>query len=71
MAESLRHHVQEGEELQKQNKILMNANRQLIEEKDLHNVIVKEKILQAKAQAQEVAYEISKKKKKKVFKNFF
>ncbi|KAJ3400609.1 hypothetical protein HDV05_001009, partial [Chytridiales sp. JEL 0842] len=54
MAEALRHHVQEGEELQKQNALLMAANRQLMEEKDLHNVIVKEKILQAKQQAQEI-----------------
>ncbi|KAJ3111642.1 hypothetical protein HDU96_005501 [Phlyctochytrium bullatum] len=54
MAESLRYHVQEGEELQKQNTMLLRANRQLMEEKDLHNVIVKEKILQAKQQAQEI-----------------
>ncbi|KAJ3107444.1 hypothetical protein HDU97_004040 [Phlyctochytrium planicorne] len=54
MAESLRYHVQEGEELSKQNAMLLRANRQLIEEKDLHNVIVKEKILQAKQQAQEI-----------------
>ena len=46
--------MQEGEELAKQNKELVQANRQLIEEKDLHNVIVKEKILQSKSQSQEV-----------------
>lgn len=54
LAESLSFHVQEGEELAKQNKELVQANRQLIEEKDLHNVIVKEKILQSKSQSQEV-----------------
>ncbi|KAJ3268505.1 hypothetical protein HDU76_011413, partial [Blyttiomyces sp. JEL0837] len=54
MAESLRHHVQEGEELSRQNQTLVQSNRQLLEEKDLHNVIVKEKILQAKQQAQEI-----------------
>ncbi|KAJ3224793.1 hypothetical protein HDU81_008346 [Chytriomyces hyalinus] len=54
MAESLRYHVQEGEELAKQNKVLQLANRQLMEEKDLHNVIVKEKVLQVKQQAQEI-----------------
>ncbi|KAJ3004874.1 UNVERIFIED_CONTAM: hypothetical protein HDU68_004864 [Siphonaria sp. JEL0065] len=54
MAESLRYHVQEGEELSKQNRELLQANRQLMEEKDLHNVIVKEKVLQVKQQAQEI-----------------
>ncbi|KAI9327763.1 hypothetical protein BDR26DRAFT_78217 [Obelidium mucronatum] len=54
MAESLRYHVQEGEELSKQNRALLQANRQLMEEKDLHNVIVKEKVLQVKQQAQEI-----------------
>ncbi|KAJ3392087.1 hypothetical protein HDU84_004796 [Entophlyctis sp. JEL0112] len=54
MADSLKHHVQESEELTKQNKALLEANRQLMEEKDLHNVIVKEKVLQVKQQAQEI-----------------
>ncbi|ORY43712.1 hypothetical protein BCR33DRAFT_246834 [Rhizoclosmatium globosum] len=54
MAESLRYHVEEGAELQKQNRALLQANRQLMEEKDLHNVIVKEKVLQVKQQAQEI-----------------
>lgn len=54
MAEALRYHVQEGEELVKQNVSLSQNNRHLNEEKELHNVIVKEKILQSKQQAQEV-----------------
>ncbi|KAJ3074238.1 hypothetical protein HDU98_011806 [Podochytrium sp. JEL0797] len=54
MAESLRYHVEEGEELGKQNRALLLANRQLMEEKDLHNVIVKEKVLQVKQQSQEI-----------------
>lgn len=54
MAEALRYHVQEGEELGKTNTQLTQVNKQLLEEKDLHDVIVKEKILQTKQQSQEV-----------------
>ncbi|KAI8926332.1 hypothetical protein BC831DRAFT_232057 [Entophlyctis helioformis] len=54
MAEALRYHVQEGEELSKANAELTESNRQLTEEKDLHNVIVKEKIMQSKQQEQEI-----------------
>lgn len=54
MAEALRYHVQEGEELVKQNVSLSQNNRHLSEEKELHNVIVKEKIMQSKQQAQEM-----------------
>nr|KAJ3421049.1 hypothetical protein HK105_004637 [Polyrhizophydium stewartii] len=54
MAEALRYHVQEGEELAKMNAELVEANRQLTEEKDLHNVVVKEKIMQTKKQEQEI-----------------
>ncbi|OAJ36251.1 hypothetical protein BDEG_20444 [Batrachochytrium dendrobatidis JEL423] len=38
MAEALQYHVQEGEELSKANIELTQANRQLSEEKDLHNI---------------------------------
>lgn len=54
MAEALRYHVIEGDELNKNNMQLNQANRQLSDEKDLHNVIVKEKILQAKQQSLKV-----------------
>ncbi|KAK6099782.1 hypothetical protein MT418_001167 [Batrachochytrium dendrobatidis] len=54
MAEALQYHVQEGEELSKANIELTQANRQLSEEKDLHNVIVKEKIIKAKTQEKEI-----------------
>ncbi|KAJ1556530.1 hypothetical protein HK405_002621, partial [Cladochytrium tenue] len=53
LSESLTYHVQEGEELSRRNRELEEANRQLVEEKELHNVVVREKILQAKAHAQE------------------
>ncbi|KAJ3299312.1 hypothetical protein HK104_009431, partial [Borealophlyctis nickersoniae] len=54
MAEALRYHVQEGEELTKSNMELAQTNRHLAEEKDLHDVIVKEKILQTKQQSHEI-----------------
>ena len=54
MAEALRYHVQEGEELSKQNHNLVESNRELVEEKDIHNVIVKEKIIQTKQNEKEV-----------------
>ncbi|TPX67745.1 hypothetical protein SpCBS45565_g03666 [Spizellomyces sp. 'palustris'] len=54
MAEALRYHVQEGEDLGKTNSRLSNVNKQLLEEKDFHDVIVKEKILQTKQQTKEV-----------------
>ncbi|KAJ3091673.1 hypothetical protein HK102_013861 [Quaeritorhiza haematococci] len=54
MAEALKYHVQEGEELTKQNEKLLQSNRQLLEAKDLHDLIVKEKIQQSKQQLQEI-----------------
>ena len=54
MAEALRYHVIEGDELSKVNNQLTQANRQLSDEKDLHNVIVKEKIMQARQQSVKV-----------------
>lgn len=54
MAEALRHHVEQGEELSKDNEKLQAFNRQLEEDHDLHNVIVKEKIHQTKSQTVEV-----------------
>jgi hypothetical protein len=54
MAEALRYHVREGDELNKTNTHLSQANRQLSDEKDLHNVIVKEKIVQTRQQSQKV-----------------
>jgi guanylate kinase len=54
MAEALRHHVEQGEELSKVNTRLQSDNRKLEEDHDLHNVIVKEKIHQTKSQTVEV-----------------
>ncbi|TPX62313.1 hypothetical protein PhCBS80983_g00426 [Powellomyces hirtus] len=54
ISEALRYHVAEGEEMTKTNLELANTNRQLLEEKNLHDVIVKEKIMQAKQQAKEI-----------------
>ena len=51
IAEALQYHAKESEELSKANQQLAAANRQLIEEKNLHNTIVKEKILQTKSQS--------------------
>ncbi|KAJ3224222.1 hypothetical protein HK099_000083 [Clydaea vesicula] len=56
MAEALSVHVQEGEELKAKNLRLTEQNRFLLEEKELHNVIVKEKILQYKQQCQEIKF---------------
>ena len=57
MAEALRYHVEQGDELTKANTKLSVTNRQLEEEQDLHNVIVKEKIHQTKEQTQEVVFD--------------
>ncbi|KAJ3128779.1 hypothetical protein HK098_003545 [Nowakowskiella sp. JEL0407] len=54
IAEALRYHVQEGEELKKLNQKLLVENRRLKEESELHDVIVKEKILQNKQQSSEI-----------------
>lgn len=54
MSEALIYHVEEGKELNRINHELMQRNRELSEENELHNVIVKEKILQAKKQEAEV-----------------
>ncbi|ORX84940.1 hypothetical protein BCR32DRAFT_242164 [Anaeromyces robustus] len=50
MADALRYHVMEGEDLQKLNNQLSITNKQLIEEKDLNSIIIKEKIMQSKKQ---------------------
>ncbi|KAI9103342.1 hypothetical protein DFS34DRAFT_364798 [Phlyctochytrium arcticum] len=55
MAEALRYHVEEGEELGKSNSTLTQTNKYLLEEKELHDVIVKEKILQSKQQHREIS----------------
>ncbi|KAJ3181880.1 hypothetical protein HDU85_003395 [Gaertneriomyces sp. JEL0708] len=54
MAEALRYHVEEEEEIGKTNHQLETINRKLLEEKDLHDFIVKEKILKGKLQDQEI-----------------
>ncbi|KAI8819478.1 uncharacterized protein EV422DRAFT_534892 [Fimicolochytrium jonesii] len=54
MTEALRYHVQEGEELNKANAELVLTNKQLLEEKNLHDVMVKEKILQNKQQSKDI-----------------
>jgi len=66
MADALRYHVMEGEDLQKLNNKLAITNKQLLEEKDLNSIIVKEKIMQSKKQNDQV----KKKKKKKKKKNY-
>lgn len=54
MAEALAYHVQEGSDLKRENERLAEANRVLAEEKELHDVIIKEKIMQHKEQCKEV-----------------
>ena len=54
MADALRYHVMEGEDLQKLNNKLAITNKQLLEEKDLNSIIVKEKIMQSKKQNDQV-----------------
>ena len=54
MSEALRHHVTEGDELSKVNSHLSQTNRQLSDEKEINNVVVKEKIIQCKQQSQTV-----------------
>jgi hypothetical protein len=54
MTEALAYHVQEGADLKKDNERLSEANRILMEETELHDVIIKEKILQYKDQTREV-----------------
>ncbi|RKP20275.1 hypothetical protein ROZALSC1DRAFT_28231, partial [Rozella allomycis CSF55] len=50
MAEALKYHMQEREELLKQNNKLVDGNKDLVEEKKLHDEIVKQKIVQSKGQ---------------------
>lgn len=50
MAEALHTHIREGEDLQKHNVALIEQNRNFAEEKSLHDMIVKEKIIQTKSQ---------------------
>ncbi|ORX52538.1 hypothetical protein BCR36DRAFT_582486 [Piromyces finnis] len=54
MADALRYHVMEGEGLQKLNNQLSVTNKQLLEEKDLNSIIVKEKIMQSKKQNDQI-----------------
>jgi len=56
MADALRYHVMEGEDLQKLNNQLSITNKQLLEEKDLNSIIVKEKIMQSKKQNDQVKF---------------
>jgi hypothetical protein len=48
MSEALKHHVKEGETLQRQNLSLSDANKTLMQEKQVQDVIVREKIVEAK-----------------------
>ena len=50
MAEALRFHMQEREELTKQNSTLIDSQKSMNEEKKLHDEIVKQKIVMAKTQ---------------------
>lgn len=54
IAEALKYHIKEGEDLTEKNVKLEAKNRSLLEEKELHNFIVKEKILQTKQLTNEV-----------------
>ncbi|KAJ3163051.1 hypothetical protein HDU86_002220 [Geranomyces michiganensis] len=54
ISEALRHHVAESEALGKRNEELMALNARLVDEKGLHDVIVREKIVQAKTQQKEI-----------------
>lgn len=54
MSEALRYHVIEGDELNKTNAQLSQTNRHLSDEKEIHNVVVKEKIMQCKQQSETV-----------------
>ncbi|KAJ3174982.1 hypothetical protein HDU87_006516 [Geranomyces variabilis] len=54
ISEALRHHVAESEALGKRNEELTRINARLVDEKGLHDVIVREKIVQAKTQAKEI-----------------
>lgn len=54
MSEALKYHLEEGTQLGKANNQLQATNRMLSEEKDMHNVIVKEKILQTRTQSVDI-----------------
>jgi hypothetical protein len=54
MSEALIYHVEEGKELNRMSNELLQKNRELTEENELHHVIVKEKIMQSKKQESEV-----------------
>jgi hypothetical protein len=54
MSEALLYHVEEGAELNRLNSELLQKNRELSEENQLHSVIVREKIVQCKKQEAEV-----------------
>jgi hypothetical protein len=55
MADALRNHLLEEEQLQKVNSTLQQSNRILIEERGLHDSVVRQKIVQTKAQDLQVA----------------
>lgn len=54
MAEALKFHLEDSEELQKGNQQLSEKIKELAEFKDFHEVLMKEKILQAKQQEETV-----------------
>jgi hypothetical protein len=54
MSDALLYHVKDGEELAKTIETLTAANQQLLHERELHSVIVKEKISHTKQQDLEV-----------------
>ena len=56
MVEALRHHVLLGEELEKANTDLQGGNKRLLEEKEMHDIIIREKIVQSKYHDLEVRF---------------
>ncbi|KAJ3260990.1 hypothetical protein HK103_006945 [Boothiomyces macroporosus] len=54
ISEALLYHVQDGQELGRINTDLENQNKQLLQEKELHSVIVKEKIIHSRNQEIEI-----------------
>ena len=48
MVEALKHHVQLGEDLERRNDVLTENNKRLCEEKEMHDVIIREKIVRSK-----------------------
>ena len=54
MVEALHHHVLLGEDLERQNKDLAEMNKRLVDEKETHDIIIKEKIVQNKYHNMEI-----------------